>query len=307
MDETIAVFTKNRVNPAYDAARLGADRTAARCGARTLHFVPGRPDDVDEQIALVERAITSHPDAVVFVPVHLTALDASVRNLNAASIPVVNYLNRLAHGRFVSFVGSDDYRLARDVAACLFRHLGGRGEVVVIEGVLGAVTNRDRLHGFRDEAARWPGICIADSRCGDYRRDAGERAMNALLAAVPRIDGVLAANDDMALGALSALDAAGHGGGVPVVGVNAIPEAIAALKDGRLLATADFDAMKIGCIATEAAIRHLRGETVPAEIILPVSIVDRSNCAPWDCPLEARECPRWSEVIRIRQPGAPVS
>jgi ribose transport system substrate-binding protein len=81
------------------------------------------------------------------------------------------------------------------------------------------------------------------------------------------------------------------------VGVNAIPDAIAAIKSGKLLATVDFDAMAFSSIATEAAIRHLRGERVPAEIILPVRIVDATNYLPWDRPLEARECPRWEDAV----------
>jgi len=92
-----------------------------------------------------------------------------------------------------------------------------------------------------------------------------------------------------------------------LIGVNAIPEAVKAVKEGKLLATVDFDAMKISCIATEAAIRHLRGEAVPGEIILPVSIVDRSNYQPWDKPLEQRQCPRWDEVVGNWRPGAPIS
>lgn len=297
--ETIAVFTKNRTNPAYEAARLGADRTARRYGAHTVHFVPDKPDDVDEQVALVERAVAEHPDAVVFVPVHATALDASVRGLNAAGIPVVNYLNRLAEGRFVSFVGSDDYRLARDIAAYLFRHLGGKGDVVVIEGTPGSVTSRERVRGFRDEAKQWPDVRIAATRAGDYQYETAKKAMAGLLATLPRIDGILSANDVMSLGILSALDAAGRR--IPLIGVNAIPEAITAIKEGKLLATVDFDAMKISCIATEAAIRHLGGEAVPREIILPVRIVDRSNYQPWDRPLEQRQCPRWDEVVGDRR------
>lgn len=293
--ETIAVFTKNRTNPAYEAARIGAERTASRSGARILHFVPDQPDDIGQQIALVDQAIAARPDAVVFVPVHLTALDASVRKLNAAGIPIVNFLNRLAEGRFVSFVGSEDYRLARDVANYLFRHIGGQGEVVIMDGVPGAVTSQERARGFRDVAKDTPGIRIVATCHGDYQRETARRVMTGLLATLPRVDGILSGNDVMSLGIIEALEAAGRS--AVVTGVNALPEAIGAVKSGKLLATVDFDAMKISCIATEAALRHLRGEAVPPEIILPVQIVDRSNCQAWDVPLEQRQCPRWSDVV----------
>jgi ribose transport system substrate-binding protein len=120
--------------------------------------------------------------------------------------------------------------------------------------------------------------------------------MSGLLAELRDIDGILCANDVMALGAIEALAAAGRR--VPLVGVNAIPEAVTAIKSGKLLATVDFDALKISSIATEAAIRHLRGERVPAEIILPVSIVDATNYQPWDRPLEERESPRWEVLVK---------
>jgi ribose transport system substrate-binding protein len=294
--ETIAVFTKNRSNPAYDAARLGADRAAARCGARALHYVPVKPDNIDEQVALVEEAIAARPDAIIFVPVHLTAMDAAVRKINAAGIPVVNYLNRLERGRFVSFVGSDDHRLARDIAAYLFYHRGGKGDVLLMEGVSGAVTSRERVRGFLDAVKESPGIRIVATRSGDYLLDRARSVMAAFLAEGIRIDGVLSANDVMSLGVLSALEEAGVK--VPVIGVNALPEAITAVKSGRLLATVDFDAMKIAAIATEAAIRHLRGQAVPEQIILPVQIVDRANCDAWDQPLERRQPPAWSDIVR---------
>jgi ribose transport system substrate-binding protein len=294
--ETIAVFTKNRSNPAYTAARLGADRVAARNGARTIHFVPVQPDNIDEQVALVDQAIAARPDAIIFVPVHATAMDAAVRKVNAAGIPVVNYLNRLERGQFVSFVGSDDYRLARGIAAHLFHHMSGKGDVLLMEGVPGAVTSRERVRGFLDAAKEWPGIHIAATRTGHFLEDRARVVMTEFLAGGVPIDGVLSANDVMSLGAIAALEAAGMK--VPVIGVNALPEAITAIKTGRLLATVDFDAMKIAGVASEAAIRHLRGQPVPPEIILPVQIVDRSNCGAWDCALEERECLSWESLVR---------
>jgi len=265
-------------------------------GARVEHYVPVKPDDVPEQKALVERAITGRPDAAVFVPVHATAMSESVRSLDVAGIPIVNYLNRLEQGRFVTYVGSDDYQLARDIAAHLFRHLDGKGDVVVLEGVPGAVTSQERLRGFHDAARATPGIRIAASRAADYQQDTARRVTAELLAGLERVDGMLCANDVMALGAIEALEAAGRR--VPLVGVNAIPEAIAAIKSGKLLATVSFDAMHISSIATEAAVRHLRGLPVPREIVLPVQIVDAGNYRPWDKTFEERECPRWEEVVR---------
>lgn len=291
----IAVFTKNRTNPAYTAARLGAERVAARMGARIAHYVPDKPDDLAEQKALVERAIAERPDAVVFVPVHATAMNDAVRKIGTAGIPIVNYLNRLAGGRFVTYVGSDDYQLARDIAAYLFRRIGGTGDIVILEGVPAAVTSQERLRGYCDAVRETPGVRIIATRTADYQHETARRVMTELLSGLPRIDGMLCANDVMALGAIEALDAAGRR--FPLVGVNAIPEAIAAIKAGKLLATVDFDAMAISSIATEAAIRHLRGERVPAEINLPVRIVDATNYPPWDRPLEARECPRWEDVV----------
>ena len=292
----IAVFTKNRSNDAYAAARLGAERAAARFGARVVHYVPQRPDDIEEQIALVGQALTARPDAVLFVPVHDTAMNGSVRKLNDAGIPVVNLLNRLTEGRFVTFVGSDDYRIGHDIAARLFQHLGGKGDIVVLEGVPGAVTSRDRVRGFHDALTQWPGIRVAASRAANYQQETARRVVAELLPGLPRLDGILSANDVMSLGAIEALEAAGRS--AAIVGVNALPEAITAIKRGKLLATADFDALKIACIAAEAAIRHLRGQPVPKDIELPVQIVDAANCQPWDRPLEERECPRWEDVVK---------
>jgi ribose transport system substrate-binding protein len=141
----------------------------------------------------------------------------------------------------------------------------------------------------------WPGNHVVASRIGDYLEERARTVMTEFLGEGIPIDGVLSANDAMSLGAISALEAAHLK--VPVIGVNALPEAIRAVKAGRMLATVDFDAMKIAGIAAEAAIRHLRGHAVPPEIILPVQIVDHANCQAWDQPLERRQPPAWSDIV----------
>ena len=291
----LAVFTKNRTNPAYAAARLGAECAARRHGAKVAHYVPQKADDIAEQIALIDEALAAKPDAFVLVPVHVSAIRDAIARVQAAGIPLVNFLNRLSTAKPVSFIGSDDCRIGRDIAAYLARHLNGRGNVVIVEGMPGATTNVERMEGFHETLKSYAGIEVLATLQGEYQQAAGRVAMAAFLASPhPRLDGVLTANDAMALGVLEALAARGER--AVVTGVNAVPDAIDAIKSGALLATADFDAHKLACVATEAAIRHLKGEQVPEEIVLPVQIVDRTNCTAWDQPLEARECPEWEVV-----------
>ena len=293
---TIAVFTKNRSNPAYAAARLGADRSARRLGARTMHYVPQKPDDIDEQIALIDAALAQRPDAMVLVPVHPTAINEAIRKINAAGVPIIGFINPFSAGGALAYVGSEDYPLAFRIATYLCEHLKARGNVVIVEGPHESVTSLERVRGFRDALRNFPQVRLVESICGDYLRDATLRAGGALLKSGLQFDAILAANDVMALGMLEVLDAAARAS--VIVGVNAIPDAITAIKAGKLLATVDFDAMKMGCLAAEAAIRHLRGEVLPKEIILPVQIVDRTNCGQWDKPFEERECPRWEDVVK---------
>jgi ribose transport system substrate-binding protein len=301
MSPRIAVFTKNRTNPAYEAARLGADRTAMRLGAATLHYVPEQPDNVPEQIALIERAIAQRPDAVVFVPVHETAVNDAILGFDAARIPLFNFVTRTTTGQRVCFVGSDDHALAKSIARHLFSKLSGRGEIVIVEGTPASATSRERLNGFHAALADYPDIKVRLSLRGDYQRDVARAAFADATDKLQGVDAVLCANDTMALGVLDVLGA-GNRDRPLVVGVNAIPEAIAAIEAGRMLATASFDAMAMSAIATEAAVRHLRGETVPREIMLPVQIVDAANYSAWNLPFEARSWPSWEDATALAQP-----
>jgi ribose transport system substrate-binding protein len=295
VDLRIAVFTKNRTNPAYDAARLGADRAAQRLGAQTLHFVPAKGDDPGEQSALVDEALAMRPDAIVFTPVHATRMNAAIARINASGIPLFGFVNPMPAARCVSYVGSDDYRLGFEIAQYLFAHLEGRGRILVVSGPVESVTSIARVRAFGDAARARPAIALVGPCVGDYLRDRARDRVAQWLAANDGIEGCLAANDVMALGAIDALRAAGRQ--AAVAGVNAIPEAIAAIKRGDMLATADFNAMRMAYLATECAVRHLRGEPVPAEIRLPVEIVDRRNCDLWDLPFEQRSLPTLEETL----------
>jgi ribose transport system substrate-binding protein len=245
----LAVFTKNRTNPAYAAARLGAERAAAAWGAAVQHYVPDTPDDAEEQSALIDRALALRPDAIVFSPVHPTRVDAAIRRVAAVGIPIVGFINPIAAAPTVSYVGADDVRLGRELGHYLFRHMRGHGRVLLVAGHEFSITSQDRLRGFMEAAADHPGIEIAGRIAGDYARTVASRRAAEWTRLKGCPEGCLAANDAMALGVLEALDDARCS--CPVVGVNAIPEAIAAIAQGLMLATADFNAMQMAFLATQ--------------------------------------------------------
>jgi ribose transport system substrate-binding protein len=292
----LVALTKNKENPAYIGARLGADRVAARHGCVLTHAVPDTPDDIDEQHALLKSAHAERPDAVLIVPAHPTALNGTLQRMQADGIRVVSFVGRPEGIACTCHVGSDDRALARGIAGYLLERLARDAAVATIEGHPDSITTPPRMAGFRDALSAHDGAVLAGSRCGYYLRDGGHAAMADLLAAAPRIDGVLAANDFMALGAIDALREKARK--VPIVGINATPDGVVAIKAGDLLASASFDAMKMACLATEAAVRALSGQSVPPEIVLPVEIVDRSNCEAWDLPYAERALPEWQTYAK---------
>ncbi len=195
---TIAVFTKNLTNPSYQAFRIAADQIAQAAGVRVIHFVPKQPDNVGEQKAMVEQVLKDKPDAVIFIPVDDVAMIPSVKELNEAKIPVILVTNPLP-GSFVTYVGADDYEIGYREAHYLFDTLGGRGKIVVIEGIPAAATNRERVRGYKRAVAEYPGIEVLGSGNGNYQQPDAKRVMEKFLAAYPQIDAVLSANDGMAL------------------------------------------------------------------------------------------------------------
>jgi ribose transport system substrate-binding protein len=213
----IAVFTKNSTNPAYEAFRIAADQVARAVGAKTMHFVPKKPDNVDEQQAMVEQVLKYRPDVVIFIPVDDVAMVESVKKLNEANIPVVLASNPLPGG-FVTYVGADDFEIRYRQARYLFDTLNGTGKIVVIEGTPAAPTNREGVRGYKRAFAEFPGIQVLGSGVGNYQQPDATRVMEKFLADHAQIDAVLSANDGMAIGALEALKAANRSS--VVIGIN---------------------------------------------------------------------------------------
>jgi ribose transport system substrate-binding protein len=290
----LAAFTKNGVNPNYQAFLLGVERAAAAEGATATRHIPVTPDNAAEQIALLAAVAEERPDAIIFAPADDGLLAGPVAAAMARGIPFIGFVNRMA-GDFVTFIGADDVAMGRMAIDAIATALRGLGGIVLIEGPDTAPTSRDRGRGFRLGLAAHSGFRLLDSAPGAYLREPGRAAMALLLARHPRIDAVVCTNDLMALGALDALEAAGRR--AAVTGINGTIPAAQAIADGRLLASIDYDGFRMGAVAAMAALRHLRGEPLPREILLPAQLIHRGNHHPWLVPVEHRPLPRWDQII----------
>lgn len=295
--ETIAVFTKNQTNPYFQTVRVGAEVAAKSLGAKVVHYIPTKPDSIPEQLSQVEDVIVKKPSAIVFVPVDYKAMVPGVEQINDAKIPIVNVTDRSAGGKFLAFVGADDYSLGLETARYLLKSIGGKGNVVILEGVKGSLTNIDRVRGFNDAIKETKDVKLLASQPANYQRLQGLQVMENLMQSHSQIDGVLAANDAMAIGAIEALDGANRK--AKVVGINGTQEAVDAIKSGKLLASGDYNGFMQGCIGTMVAIRALRKEPTVTEVVLKPTVVNASNFQPYDTPLESRSCPSWSEAAAL--------
>ena len=158
----------------------------------------------------------------------------------------------------------------------------------------GTATAQDRLRGFKDAIAAFPGVKLVASQPANYQRLQAMQVMENLLQANPNVAGVLAANDAMAIGAIDALSEANSK--ALITGINGTKEAIDAIKAGKMLASGDYNGFVQGCISTMIALHYLRHEPVPKEVAQPTIVITKDNLTPYDVSLDSRKCPSWDQV-----------
>jgi len=293
--ESIALFTKNQTNPYFESVRLGARSAADKMHVTLTNYVPTQADSIPEQMSQIDDVVVKRPSAVVFIPVDFKAMGPGIRKLNAAGIPTVNVGDKAQSGDFVTFVGASDYQLGLQTARVLLKSLGGKGNVVILEGVRGTLTSEERMRGFHDALKEAPDVKFLSSQPANYQRMQALQVTENLLQTYPKIDGILAANDAMAIGAIDALEGANRK--ARVIGIAASKEAFDLIKEGKLLASGNYSGFKQGCIGVMAAVRSLRKEPVPKKISLKTEVVTSANYQRFDIAPEKMTCPTWADAV----------
>ena len=288
--EVIAAFTKNQVDPHFEGVRAGVEQMAKKMNATVRQYVPTKPNNITEGMSQLEDVGVTKPNLVLFMPIDPKAQLPTIKRLIDSGTPVLNYNDKAGEAPYLAFVGQDDYKLGYDIARTLFDHLGGKGNVVILEGIKGSNTGDERKRGFDAALKEYPNIKLLASQPANFQRLLGLQVMENLIQQFSDINGVISAADASALGAAEALKSAGRGN-VPVVSINGVPEAVEAVKNGSLLAIAEFNGFKIGCVATEIGLRAIRGEKTPKRLLIPGAIITKANFAEWLVPYDKRTCP----------------
>ncbi len=232
--------------------------------------------DLAKNQAQIENFIVQKVDAIIVCPCDSRGIGPAIQKANAAGIPVFTADIRAEGGKIVSQIASDNVAGGRAAAEYLVRALNGKGEVAIIDqAIIQSCIERDQ--GFLEVIARYPGIKVVARPSGEGVRDKAMKAAEDLLQGFPNLAGIFAINDDSALGALAAVEAAGRKG-IVIVGYDAIPEARQAILRGSALkADVVQYPVEIGKITIDTIAKYLAGEPVPPEIPVKVGIVDATN------------------------------
>ncbi|MCP1511853.1 MULTISPECIES: sugar ABC transporter substrate-binding protein [Pseudomonas] len=237
--------------------------------------------DTSAQIDIVNQMILSKVNAIVIAPADSKALVTVLKKASDAGIKVVNIDNRLdpdvlkGKNLDIPFVGPDNRKGAKLVGDYLAKQLAAGDKVGIIEGVPTTTNAQQRTAGFKD-AMDAAGMKIVSTQSGNWEIDQGQKVASAMLSEYPDLKALLAGNDNMALGAVSAVRAAGKAGKVLVVGYDNIEAIKPMLQDGRVLATADQAAAQQAVFGIQNALKLVKGEKVDAKdgvIETPVELV----------------------------------
>jgi simple sugar transport system substrate-binding protein len=291
--------TVTSARAAAKALKVGFAQTGAESGWRTantesmkseaaargidLKFADaqGKPEN---QIRAVRSFIAQGVDAIIIAPIVTTGWEPVLREAKQAKIPVIvtdRALQVSDESLYACFIGSDFAEEGRMAADWLAKHTGGKGRILELLGTTGSDPANERHRAFAEAIAKYPDLKVIDSQSGDFQRQPGKEVMEALLKKHGHdFDILYSHNDDMALGAIQAIEAAGlkPGKDVVIVSIDAIREGVAAVVDGKINCVVECNPL-FGPKVYDAVAKIVAGQPVPRKQYNKDELFDATNAA----------------------------
>jgi ribose transport system substrate-binding protein len=269
-EQSMALVVSTLNNPFFVTLKEGAEAKAKELGYQMV--VLDSQNDPAKELANVEDLAVRKVSAILVNPTDSAAVGNAIMLANKAGIPVLT-LDRGANvGEVKAHIASDNIAGGKMAGDFIASKLGKNIDVIQLEGIAGTSAARDRGEGFA-QAVQANGFKVLASQPADFDRTKGLNVMENLLAAHPDVKAVFAQNDEMALGALRATQAAGKQ--VLIVGFDGTDDGKAAVKSGKLGATVAQQPALIGAIGVETADKVLKGESVEKYIPVPLQVVSQ--------------------------------
>lgn len=271
---TIGFSISTLNNPFFVTLKDGAEKAAKEAGV-TLNVVDAQ-DKTSKQISDIEDLIQKKVSVILINPTDSAAVVSAVESANKANIPVITVDRASNGGKVVAHIASDNVKGGSMAADYIMKSLNNKGNIVELQGIAGTSAARDRGKGFHNVVDGKADVKVVATQPADFDRAKGLTVMENILQGNKDIQAVFAHNDEMALGAVSALQAAGKSN-ILVVGFDATDDAVKAVKDGKMAATVAQKPDLIGKTALETAIKVAKGETVDANIPVALDLITKDN------------------------------
>ena len=262
------VFVMSRKTAFTEAAKSDPDIEIVSADAN---------NDASKQLDQIDNFIAQKVNAIVVVPVDYQGIVPGVEKANAAGIPIIALGIQSAGGTY-TFVGSKNIDAGRMQGAYMHDKLPKDAKIVYLQGTPGLYHSAERLKGFMETLNR-PDVKVLANQSGDYDRAQGMKVTEDWIQSFPAFDGLVAANDQMALGALQALDSANRAKGVMISGVDGTPDALKAIVDGQMAQTIFQNAKGQAKAAFDVVEDIEHGKPAPAEKLVPFESITKANVA----------------------------
>lgn len=256
----------NAINPYTTIYQKILQQEAAKLNVKLVEMDP--KSDPVKQVQQMQTLIQQKVDAIILWPINAQAIIPEIKKAQAAGIPVIitnSPIDEAGRQHMTAYTGPDNKAEGKAAGEMMAKALGGKGTIVEITGLPGYQTTLDRMAGFREAIANYPDMKIIDSQPGDFDRSKAQKVMENFLTKHAKFDGLYAAEDNMAAGAISALKDAGRLSQVKITSATFYGVGYDAIKKGELYGSVWQSPELDARLAIETAAKAAKGETVPKD------------------------------------------
>jgi ribose transport system substrate-binding protein len=272
---TIGVSLAQDDNPFYIAMLRGIRARAQELGW-DVATVSANEDKL-KQINGVQDLVARGVKGILISPIDAVGVNAAYDAAAAAKIPIVSVARGSSSPNQTIHVAMDEKQIGRDIAEWTAKKLGGKGKVALLMGPSGAPTFKNLGDGYSEVMAKYPEIHIVFRSDGPLTRERGVKQAEDALVAHPDLAAIYTANDDVALGAMQAVNAANRKGKTLVTGMNGVPPALRAVKEENLAMTVELNPVEWGRLGVDVLAAFLKGEKVDPRVFIKHVIIDGTN------------------------------